>query len=350
MPTPTPPSTSRPAGDGQAEIRESALLDPVTMEILSTAYLLRPADEEALEGALPEPPPDLADRITALEDSGFVRRSGGRLEYESPYAVFMALGEARARTLLAENARTVALMEALPGLIRAWDLSTADPEGEHPLAVSMVHARPDSWEEWFGHAERERPQRPSLVAPDADVLRVALSSGHLLRVHERLSGDARFRVLVPGDPMWGRGVTGVEDIDGLVEEARDAGVEFRRSERITSWMYADPPSLAALPVWWGSPAPANTIAIRTPPVVAAIGLLFDELWAGSQAWLADDEPWADVLRLLAQGLTDDAVAHSLGITTRTVRRRVAEAMAELGATSRFTLGMAWRRRTRAMSP
>ncbi|GAA1520347.1 helix-turn-helix domain-containing protein [Nocardioides humi] len=336
---------STPSGAGLPGIRESALLDPVTMEILSTAYLLRPPDEAALVAALADPPRDLRARIAALEDGGFLRRDGEPLEYESPYTVFVALGEARARALMAENARTVALMEALPGLIRAWDLGTADPEGEHPLAVTLVHAHADSWDEWFRHAERERPQRPSLVAPDAGVLRVALVSGHLLRLQERLSGEARVRVLVPSDPTWGRGGDGVADLDGLVEAARAAGVDFRRSEQVASWMYVDPPGLAALPVWWGSPAPENTIAIRTPPVVAAIGLLFDELWATSHAWLADDEPWADVLGLLARGLTDDAVARTLGITARTVRRRVSEAMAELGASSRFTLGMAWRRRT-----
>jgi hypothetical protein len=95
-------------------------------------------------------------------------------------------------------------------------------------------------------------------------------------------------------------------------------------------------------VWWGSGTPESAIAIRTPPVVTALDLLFSLLWATSHAWTDDDEPWADVLRLLSRGLTDDSVARSLGITSRTVRRRIAEAMGDLGATSRFTLGMARR--------
>lgn len=320
------------------EVRETALLDQVSMEILSTAYLLRPPDEEALAAALREPPADFAERIAALEAGGFVRRVDGRLEYESPYAVFMAVGEARARALVAENLRTVALMEALPGLIRAWDLGTADPAGDHPLAVTLVHARSGSWEEWFRHAEAERPQQPSLVCPDAAVLAVALGSGHLQRLQKQLDGP-RVRVLVPTDPAWG------QEIAQLVDEAREAGIEFRRRARLDSWLYVDPPSLAALPVWWGAGTPESAIAIRTPPVVAATGLLFDELWASSHRWGEDDEPWVDVVRLLSQGLTDDAVGRALGITTRTVRRRVSEAMTELGATSRFTLGMAWHRRS-----
>src|SRR5688500_16878694 len=120
------------------EVRESALIDAVSMEIVSTAYLLRPRDEAALAAALRTVPDDFDERLSALEAGGFLRRLPDGLELESPYAVFMALGEARARALISENMRTIALMEALPKLIRAWDLGTADPEGDHPLAVTMI--------------------------------------------------------------------------------------------------------------------------------------------------------------------------------------------------------------------
>jgi DNA-binding NarL/FixJ family response regulator len=46
-----------------------------------------------------------------------------------------------------------------------------------------------------------------------------------------------------------------------------------------------------------------------------------------------------VVALLAQGRTDDSTAHYLGCTSRTVRRRVADAMAKLGARSRLQLGI-----------
>lgn len=319
------------------DVHESDLLDQTSMEILSTAYLLRPATEAQLAAALREPPDDLPERLDALEAGGFLRRHPDGLQYESPYAVFIAIGEARARHLLAENQRTVAMMEALPQLIRAWDLGTATPDGDHPLAVTLIHARSTSYDEWFRHAEAERPTRPSMVVTDEDVLRVALETGHLVHLQSQLDG-AHVRVLAPTDPTWGAGLV------GQIAEARAAGVEFRRSEAAASWMYVDAPNLAALPVWWGSGTPESAIAIRTPPVVTALDLLFTLLWQTSHAWTDDDEPWVDVLRLLSNGLTDDSVARTLGTTSRTVRRRIAEAMRDLGATSRFTLGMAWRAR------
>jgi len=46
-----------------------------------------------------------------------------------------------------------------------------------------------------------------------------------------------------------------------------------------------------------------------------------------------------VLRLLAEGLTDDAVAHRIGVSVRTVRNDVAFAMAGMDARSRFQAGV-----------
>ncbi|WP_299050040.1 hypothetical protein [uncultured Nocardioides sp.] len=102
-------------------IREGPLLDEPTMRLLETVYLLRPEDETALRAALGESVPDvpdhsdLPDRLRALEDGGFLRRLDGRLEYESPYAAFVAIGEARAATILAE----ATLVGAGPGGHRA---------------------------------------------------------------------------------------------------------------------------------------------------------------------------------------------------------------------------------------
>ena len=45
-----------------------------------------------------------------------------------------------------------------------------------------------------------------------------------------------------------------------------------------------------------------------------------------------------ILTALNDGLTDEAAARALGLSLRTYRRRVAELMAAMGATSRFQAG------------
>ncbi|WP_053668852.1 helix-turn-helix domain-containing protein [Streptomyces sp. NRRL B-1140] len=48
---------------------------------------------------------------------------------------------------------------------------------------------------------------------------------------------------------------------------------------------------------------------------------------------------AEVMRLLARGFTDEAVAKRLGVSPRTARRITADPMERLGATSRSAAGV-----------
>lgn len=82
--------------------------------------------------------------------------------------------------------------------------------------------------------------------------------------------------------------------------------------------------------------------------LAAVLDLADQLWEqgtevrASTAALPDPSPLprnAVVLRLLADGLTDDAVARRIGVSVRTVRNDVASVMLSLGARSRFQAGV-----------
>ncbi len=57
-----------------------------------------------------------------------------------------------------------------------------------------------------------------------------------------------------------------------------------------------------------------------------------------------DEITGALLSLLAAGLTDEGIARSLGLSLRTVQRRIHDLMRELNATTRFQAGMAARER------
>ncbi|MFJ3673602.1 helix-turn-helix domain-containing protein [Streptomyces sp. NPDC090106] len=77
--------------------------------------------------------------------------------------------------------------------------------------------------------------------------------------------------------------------------------------------------------------------------------LFDWFWvsaigvAGTEPDATDDSRWA-ILRMLAQGEKDEAIARRLGISVRTCRRRIAEILDEVGAGSRFQAGFLAARR------
>ncbi|HKA69621.1 MAG TPA: hypothetical protein VKG85_10940 [Actinomycetes bacterium] len=86
------------------------------------------------------------------------------------------------------------------------------------------------------------------------------------------------------------------------------------------------------------------LIVRSPVLVAALRELFERVWTHAVAIShADVDEGSDdrkkLIELLSFGQKDEYVARHLGVSLRTVRRRVADLLAELGAASRFQAGM-----------
>ncbi|MBM0226441.1 MULTISPECIES: LuxR family transcriptional regulator [Micromonospora] len=92
----------------------------------------------------------------------------------------------------------------------------------------------------------------------------------------------------------------------------------------------------------------EALLVRTPAVVEALVDYFELLWRRAvplepPASVPPGGPSSDqlrVLRLAAAGLKDEAIARSLGRSTRWVRRHMESLEERLGATNRLTLGIA----------
>ena len=90
----------------------------------------------------------------------------------------------------------------------------------------------------------------------------------------------------------------------------------------------------------------HTVVVRHVGLCDALAALFEAVWAQAAPLFArsrQENPDLDpedhaILQLLNAGVTDDVIARQLGISERTVRRRVAELAARLGAGSRFQIG------------
>jgi hypothetical protein len=97
---------------------------------------------------------------------------------------------------------------------------------------------------------------------------------------------------------------------------------------------------------WGA-AEADYVVIRDQMLVSAFTTLFDLAWTAALP-VPDTTVETDadrrLLTLLAGGFKDEAIARYLGWGVRTVRRRVAALMVDLGADTRFQLGVAAQRR------
>jgi len=78
---------------------------------------------------------------------------------------------------------------------------------------------------------------------------------------------------------------------------------------------------------------------RRTAVVEPLRRLFELQWAAGIPWGEYEKGAAGILQMLAQGWTDARIAGAMGVSTRTVSRRVSEVMAAAGVQSRFELGM-----------
>ena len=101
-----------------------------------------------------------------------------------------------------------------------------------------------------------------------------------------------------------------------------------------------------LPMSVGGAPLAATAVIHTSALLNALTFLFEHLWAAARDLIptgdAIDELPAevrDILALLAAGLKDEAIARHLGLSLRTVSRRVGELLDVLGAQTRFQAGL-----------
>lgn len=95
------------------------------------------------------------------------------------------------------------------------------------------------------------------------------------------------------------------------------------------------------PEVWGDPA-SQYVVVRDRMLVHAFIEVFDRMWAAASpapSRRTSDEGEDDhLLDLLSRGFKDEAIARYLGWSLRTVRRRVARLMDELGTKTRFQLG------------
>ncbi len=135
----------------------------------------------------------------------------------------------------------------------------------------------------------------------------------------------------------------VETDPANVHARARAGERIRVVPDVPTRMAVFGTEAAVLPERWGSPS-GSRLLIRQPAIVSACIAYFDQLWGhavtapGFGTELEAGER-TQLLELLARGTKDEHVARTMAMSLRTVRRRIAALLAELGVDSRFQAGM-----------
>ena len=281
---------------------------------------------------------ELGERLAPLLERGLVSLRGSRL-------VVLTLPALVAR-LIEEQALTAARVRE-----RLHDLSAAIPY----LVASATRPGPGQMEE-LGGLDGELSAGGNALQLLTDL--IENSQGDLLWWRPDawlLPREAAISVVVGRAVASGRLSRAIYPLRALHEAPEVLQARARQGEQVRvidempTRMLVIRGTHAILPEPLGY-ADEPRLLVRQSAIVGALTLLFERSWDQAIALPDLDTrlPRVDVrgslLRQLAAGAKDEQIARTLGLSLRTVRRRVADLMIELGADTRFQAGVEAARR------
>ena len=276
------------------------------------------------------PPATLMAQLDPLVRLGIVQVDDGVLHVVDPVAATRIALAAQAEMLSQASRDITRIAEAIPVIAEGLDSHVvADArlidgdvsgEGDVPSLISrwirekrgdLSFLRPDQW---------RFPSEPEM----------AVAVGTAVREGQRVRAIYPARALTEAPEM--------------LRKRAEIGEEIGVVPSVFTRMAIVGPRRAIVPEPLGVGSDTRVV-IRQPSVVGILQAYFDELWESSTRV----EPVAGQIGLreqrrlllaeLADGVKDEQIARNLDMSLRTVRRRVAALMAELGVDTRFQAGV-----------
>ncbi|GGS45222.1 MULTISPECIES: helix-turn-helix domain-containing protein [Actinokineospora] len=127
----------------------------------------------------------------------------------------------------------------------------------------------------------------------------------------------------------------------------EAGEDARTLPDVQMKMMIADRRMALIPLSFEISETGSRILVHRSPLLDALIACFDMLWERATPIgpaLRSGHRDRELLTLLASGMKDAAIMRSLGITQRTMTRRMSALLDELGATTRFQAGIQANRR------
>lgn len=299
-------------------------------------YQVAPASGHTIEGVsrlLQVARATLLRNLDPLVDLGLVELDGERLVVPPMAAVVADLVRSEASRAATIGDRLDALARAVPHLVAATTrpddsvLSEVRPlDGELSSGGNAV--------KMIGQMLRTSHGDMLWLRPDAWSMPRESEVSRLLA--EALATGRKSRAIYPLRAL-------TEAPEALRTRAR-LGEQIRVISELPTRMFILGDSHAVLPEPLGF-ADEPRVHIRQRSIVAALTLWFEALWATATPVPDFDsgEARPDLRRFLLQqlvaGAQDEVIARKLGISLRTVRRRIAALMVELGVDTRFQAGV-----------
>lgn len=317
--------------DGKGAVLEAIGLDDEHTAVYRLLLSTASADVGEIAREARMPVPRVRAVVDELERLGLLARQAS-----APDRVVASPPSLALRPMLLERERR--LTEAHEALVQLSELYRQGAVQRDVPDVVDVVLGPDAVRQRLGQLQAAAEHRV-----DAFVLReVALLDGSE-NVEEdlALARGVRYRVIVEA---------AVLERPGFLDAARSVmplGEEIRVRPTLPTRLFVADGMLALLPMYsHGERKVSGGLLVHPSGLLDLVNAMFEESWRtstkliedGGLALDDDDSVDRDLLRLLLLGMTDAAAGAQLGISVRTVQRRVAELMESAGVTTRIQLG------------
>lgn len=295
--------------------------------------LLRNPDRDATWYAthLERDEDEVTRQLVAMVDLGLARRDGERFAAGPPATTLYPLVTTELSDIDARRAQLDAVRASLASFAADHFVGRSRSWAEAPFELLS------DTESFVAVEDLQRSTRGEVLSchPVTDI---GVDSPPYTELLERqLAAGRPMRGLYPSDI--------VEDPDRLayVRHWARAGEQVRVTNTLPSQVAVFGGEVALVSSDWADGSSSGRILVRAPALVALVADLFERYWdramplASTVAGGRDER--AEILEALMLGAKDETVARAMGMSLRTVRRRVADLMDELGATTRFQAGM-----------
>lgn len=307
------------------------------MEVLERGLFHRSHTVAELAELLGRPEDEVRRAIHYLDQIGFatIEDDGQLIAYRRPDITLMQAANALAERLRGELLSTFdeagRMLGALPALSQAWYLSEGSAQ---QFSAELLQGADAPAQAWRQHFAENTPSLHKVCVPSLEPVVAAYAEptspwvvGAISRMDSRLIvsvEDAR-------DPVYARALA-------LLAQSC-TGIRVHPNPPGLFWVSDG--YLVGMPIEWGGDWKAGTLTAKSQPLGKMLDWVFELFWHQSVPLGGEEKSWEPLLALVAEGMTIEAAAYSLGLTARTGRRRVAAAMAHYGVHSQFSLGRAW---------
>ncbi len=283
--------------------------------------------------ALLRTPAELVAELAPLMDAEVVRLEDSRVFVEGPAAAVARLVTAQAEEAARARRRLDALSAAIPFLTagsvkpepgEVHGVESIDGEistGGQPVElIAALIAQSKGDLRWLRPDQWRIPREDAMI----EVIRELIASGR------------RSRAIYP--------VRALQEAPETLRARAEVGEQIRVLPELPTRMFIIGSTHAVLPEPLGFTDEPRTL-VRQQGLVEALTLWFELMWERAAPVPALDRGEARpdmrrfLLQQLASGAQDEQVARTLGISLRTVRRRIADLLIELGVDSRFQAGV-----------